>query len=95
MDVEQEISDAEARAQSLAFNAEAARAGFMAAGLDMMKMMQKNGVVEGEAAILTGAIEFTVQLWEKTMEAAGYPPQIRRAALEKQVRLFIQKVRNS
>lgn len=95
MDNEEALAAEQARAKSLAFNTEAARAGFMAAGLDMMKVMRKNGVVEGEAAILTGAVEFAVQLWEQTMEAAGHPPQIRRAALEKQVRFFIQKVRKS
>ena len=78
-------------AQSLAFNAEAARSGLFAAAQDIAKTMRENGVPHGEAALLTGAIEMAAQLYTQVMLAAGHTPRAIRTELHKQVRFFHRK----
>lgn len=87
MSIEQE------KANAMAMNTEAARAGLFAAAADMLEMMRDAGVEHGEAAVVTGAVEFAVQLWDKTMLGAGNTPKASREALETQVKFFLNKHR--
>jgi hypothetical protein len=77
--------------QSMAFNAEAARAGLFSAAADMAKTMKEGDVLNGEAALLTGAVEMAAQLWMHTMIQAGHSPMKARKAFEKQARTFAIK----
>ena len=77
--------------QRQAFLAESVRSGLFSAALDIAESMKQGGVEGGEAALLTGAIEFSVQLWTETMLKAGHPPQKVRKSLEANVRTFFQK----
>jgi hypothetical protein len=77
--------------QSMAFNAEAARAGLFASAMDIAEMMKKNDIPHGEAALVTGAVEFAVQLWMQVMLKAGNTRQAARQQLEKEVRVFARK----
>lgn len=78
--------------QSMAFNAEAARAGLFAAAQDIAEAMQKANIPNGEAALLTGAVEMACQLWMQVMlQAPGVTRQKARAKLIEQVRTFANK----
>lgn len=77
--------------QSMAFNAEAARAGLFAAAIDIADTMQKNNIPHGEAALVTGAMEMAAQLWMQTMLGAGQTRMASRKAAEKQFRTFLNK----
>lgn len=76
---------------SMSFNAEAARSGLFAAAIDIMDTMKKNDIPNGEAALLTGAVEMAAQLWMRTMLSAGKTRLEARKSLEKQVRTFAIK----
>lgn len=84
----------QARRQTFAFNAEAARAGMFAAAMDMLETMREGGVVENEAPLLTGMLEASVQLWASVMLAAGQSPKAAREALLGQVQFFWNKHRH-
>lgn len=89
-----QVSPAEAERayrQSMAFNTEAARAGLFAAAMDMAETMKNAGIPDGEAALLTGAVEMAAQLWMQVMLQAGQTPMAARKALEKQIRTFAIK----
>ena len=59
--------------RSMAFNAEAARAGLFAAALDILDQMKKAGVPQAEAAVMTGAVEMSAQLWQQVSHEAKIP----------------------
>jgi hypothetical protein len=59
--------------RSMAFNAEAARAGIFAAMLDIHETMNKQGVPQAAAAVMTGAIEAAAQLWVQVSMESGIP----------------------
>lgn len=82
-----------ARRQSLAFNTEAVRSGLFAAAMDIGEVMKEAGVAEGEASLITGAVEFAVQLWDQTMLAAGNTPKASREAFNRQAQYFFTKHR--
>lgn len=82
-----------ARRQSLAFNTEAVRSGLFAAALDIGDVMKEAGVAEGEAALITGAVEFAVQLWDQVMQSAGNTPKASREAFNRQAQYFFTKHR--
>tara|TARA_R110000824_G_scaffold401790_1_gene616414 strand:- start:2985 stop:3311 length:327 start_codon:yes stop_codon:yes gene_type:complete len=87
------MNEDQEKARTLAVNTEAARAGLFAAAADMLTMMKEAGVEHGEAAVVTGAVEFAVQLWDKTMLGAGNTPKASREALEAQIKFFLNKHR--
>lgn len=91
----EEATNEATRAQTLAFNTEAARSGLFAAAIDIADIMRENDVPEGEAALITGAVEFAVQLWDRTMIAAGQTPKASREAFEKQAKFFFKKHRQA
>jgi hypothetical protein len=77
--------------QTMAFNAEAARAGLFSSALDIADTMREAQVVNGEAAVVTGALEMAAQLWMQVMMQAGHPKMKARQAAEKQFRTFLIK----
>lgn len=82
-----------ARRQALAFHTETCRAAMMAAALDIANTMRENNVPEGEACIVTGAVQFAVELWDKIMRRAGHTPLDSRRGLERQVKMALSKCR--
>lgn len=88
------VTDAEndaAYRRSMAFNAEAARAGLFAAALDIAGEMRKGGVPHADAAILTGAVEFSAQLWQQVGEKAGIASSQIRQNFLKEAKFFYGK----
>ncbi len=81
---------AEAKAESLNFHQEAVRAGLFATAIDMME----NGVPDGAPALLEGALEFAVSLWDRTMTGAGVTPAASREALTRRMRHYLVKHRH-
>ena len=79
--------------QSMAFNTEAARSGLFAAALDIADTMRSHGVPNGEACLMTGALEFAVQLWFQVSAQAGVMPNRARDTLMKEVWDFWDKHR--
>lgn len=59
--------------RSMAFNAEAARAGLFAAALDILDTMKKQNIPQAEAAVMTGAVEMAAQLWQQVSHQANIP----------------------
>lgn len=81
----------ELRKRSLAFNAEAARAGLFAAALDMLDTMKEQGVEEAEAAVMTGVVEAAAQLWQQVSHQAKIPTQKARRTFLGECQCFFGK----
>lgn len=84
-----------ARRQALSFHTETCRAAMMAAALDIANTMRENNVPEGEACLVTGAVQFAVQLWDTIMRRAGNTPLESRRELERQVKMALSRCRNT
>lgn len=84
---------AEDRAAKLIINIEAVRAGMFAAANDIADMMKEAKVDDADAALIDGAIEFAVELWDNTMVAVGHAPSHSRTALQKNMLKALAKVR--
>jgi hypothetical protein len=85
----------EARREALIFHTEACRAAMMNAALDIAQTMKENGVSEGEACLVTGAVQFAVELWDKLMRRAGNTPLDSRRELERQVKMALSRCRKN
>lgn len=82
-----------ARLEALRFHTETCRAALMAAALDIANTMRENNVLEGEACLVSGAVQFAVELWDKIMRQAGNTPLDSRRELERQVKIALSKCR--
>ncbi len=76
---------------SMSFNAEACRSGLFAAAIDILDTMKKNDIPNGEAALVTGALEMACQLWMQVMLQAGHMPEAARIAFFGQAKTFLRK----
>jgi len=77
--------------RSMAFNAEAARAGMFAAALDMLDTMREQGIPQAEAAVMTGAVEMAAQLWQQVSHEAKIPVQKARRTFLSEAQHFFSK----
>lgn len=77
--------------RSMAFNAEAARAGIFAAALDMLDTMKAQGVPQAEAAVMTGAVEASAQLWQQVAHEAKIPVRTARRTFLGECQQFFSK----
>ena len=79
------------RQKEMDFHAESVRAGLFACALDIMGTMKEAAVPDAEAALITGATEFAVQLFMQVALQAGVTRQDSLRSLLKAARFYARK----
>lgn len=77
--------------QSMAFAAEATRGYLFAKLAEVTEEMKEQGIKQPEAALITGALEFAVQLWVQVGHGAGATRTNIKRNLELQTMQFFTK----
>lgn len=82
-----ELNDVE----SAAFNVEAVRAFMFTQAVQVAEGMKEQGAANADAALLTGSLEFAIQLWVQVSIRAGVPAQKAWLTLHHEARALFQK----
>lgn len=89
--MENEAKPATAALDTATFNAEAVRAFLFNQALQVAEGMKEQGAEHTDAVILTGSLEFAVQLWVQVSLRAGVPAQKAWQTLHSETRTLFGK----